>query len=75
VGSFPHLPLYNVRVGAKVNIKREKMAVQLGPDRFIIDVDKNITKIPHAALRTVGVRGARRVRLGFVKREYWWHWN
>ncbi|KAF8941748.1 hypothetical protein BGZ47_007248, partial [Haplosporangium gracile] len=54
VGSFPHLPLEMVRVGTKIDIKRQKMVVQFGPDRFIINIDKNATKIPHETLRTVG---------------------
>ncbi|KAF9149357.1 hypothetical protein BG015_008841 [Linnemannia schmuckeri] len=54
VGSFPHLPLEKVRVGTKIDIKRQKMVVQFGPDRFIINIDKNATKIPHETLRTVG---------------------
>ncbi|KAG0294276.1 hypothetical protein BGZ96_001495 [Linnemannia gamsii] len=54
VGTFPHLPLEKVRVGTKIDIKRQKMVVQLGPDRFIILIDKNSTKIPHETLRAVG---------------------
>ncbi|KAF9908375.1 hypothetical protein EC991_009830, partial [Linnemannia zychae] len=30
------------------------MGVQLGPDRFIINIDKNATKIPHETLKAVG---------------------
>lgn len=54
IGSFPHLPLEKVRVGTKIDIKRQKMVVQLGPDRFIINIDKNATKIPHHTIRAVG---------------------
>lgn len=54
IGSFPHLPLEKVRVGTRIDIKRQKMVVQLGPDRFIINIDKNATKIPHHTIRVVG---------------------
>ncbi|KAF9138896.1 hypothetical protein BGX30_008597 [Mortierella sp. GBA39] len=54
IGSFPHLPLEKVRVGTKIDIKRQMMVVQLGPDRFIINIDKNATKIPHHTVRAVG---------------------
>ncbi|KAF9095368.1 hypothetical protein BGX23_000594 [Mortierella sp. AD031] len=50
---FP-LSLRHVRVGTKVDFKLPKMAVQLGPDRFIINIDKIATKIPHSKLKTVG---------------------
>ncbi|KAF9933002.1 hypothetical protein FBU30_006826 [Linnemannia zychae] len=54
IGSFPQLPLECVRVGTKIEFKRQKMNLQLGPDRFIINIDKNTTKILHDTLRTVG---------------------
>ncbi|KAF9548324.1 hypothetical protein EC957_006820 [Mortierella hygrophila] len=44
----------DVRVGTKIDIKRQMMMVQLGPDRFIINIDKNATKIPHHTVRAVG---------------------
>ncbi|KAG0277890.1 hypothetical protein BGZ95_005122 [Linnemannia exigua] len=54
VGSFPHLPLDKVRLGTKIEFNRPHMGVQLGPDRLIINIDKNATKIPHETLKSVG---------------------
>jgi hypothetical protein len=31
------------------------MAIQFGPDRFILNIDKNVTKIPHDNIRRIEV--------------------
>ncbi|KAF9356530.1 hypothetical protein BGX34_009883 [Mortierella sp. NVP85] len=39
--------------------RKSGMAIQFGPDRFILNIDKNVTKIPHDNIRRIehGVNG------------------
>ncbi|KAF9963225.1 hypothetical protein BGZ65_005065 [Modicella reniformis] len=52
MGTFPQANLTSVRLG-QTELKKPEMVIQFGPDRFIINIDKNVTKISHDSLKRI----------------------
>ncbi|KAI7819772.1 hypothetical protein BC939DRAFT_247579 [Gamsiella multidivaricata] len=55
MGTFPQASLTCVRLGSRVEFTKPSMAVQFGPDRLIITIEKNVTKIPHDEIKSMEV--------------------
>ncbi|KAI8361978.1 hypothetical protein B0O80DRAFT_90501 [Mortierella sp. GBAus27b] len=53
MGTFPQANLTCVRLGNITEFKKPGMVIQFGPDRFILSIDKNITKIPYERLKSL----------------------
>ncbi|KAF9187300.1 hypothetical protein BGZ50_002012 [Haplosporangium sp. Z 11] len=53
LGVFPQANLASVRLGSAMEFTNPGMMIQFGPDRFILNVDKNVTKIDHTNLKFV----------------------
>jgi len=55
MGTFPQASLSCVLLGDVHEFRKLGMAIQFGPDRFILNIDKNVTKIPHDNIRRIEV--------------------
>ncbi|KAK3819729.1 MAG: hypothetical protein J3Q66DRAFT_161583 [Benniella sp.] len=55
MGTFPQASLSCVLLGDMHEFRNSGMAIQFGPDRFILNIDKNVTKIPHDNIRRIEV--------------------
>ncbi|KAI1319067.1 hypothetical protein EDD11_004956 [Mortierella claussenii] len=53
MGTFPQATISSIRLGSRVELTTQRMSIQFGPDRFIITIDKNVTKIPHDNIKCV----------------------
>ncbi|KAG0263607.1 hypothetical protein BG011_008551 [Mortierella polycephala] len=53
LGAFPQANLVSVRLGSAMEFTNPGMMIQFGPDRFILNVDKNVTKVDHTSLKFV----------------------
>ncbi|ORZ11332.1 hypothetical protein BCR41DRAFT_357046 [Lobosporangium transversale] len=53
MGTFPQASIKSVRLGSRVELTSPGMMIQFGPDRLILTIDKNITKISHENIKCV----------------------